>query len=169
MILSAIVAVTEDNAIGKEGGIPWYLPADLRHMRDVTMGHPIIMGRKTHQSIGRTLPGRLNVVISRDKNFKVFESSVLVSSLDEALKHPEVEKAQEVFIFGGETIYDQAMPKLQKIYLTRVHTLMPADKFFNYDPADWQQISIEEHTSDNENPFDYDFCVLERKKGQNQT
>nr|AIA14043.1 Dihydrofolate reductase [uncultured bacterium] len=162
MILSAVVAVTEDNAIGKEGGIPWYLPADLAHMRDVTMGHPIIMGRKTHESIGRTLPGRTNIVISRNPAYQVFEGSLLVSSLEEALSKEDIQLEDEVFIFGGQEIYDQAMPQLQRIYLTRVHAKIPADKFFNYHPSQWQQISIEEHKADDKNQYDYDFCVLEK-------
>lgn len=162
MILSAVVAVTEDNAIGKEGGIPWYLPADLKHAKDITMGHPIIMGRKTHESIGRTLPGRANIVISRDPGYKVFEGSTLVGSLEEALELPEVKSSEEAFIFGGEAIYDMAMPIVQRIYLTRVHAKIPADKFFNYDPSQWKQISIEKHKADEKNQYDYDFCVLER-------
>jgi dihydrofolate reductase len=162
MILSAVVAVTEDNAIGKEGGIPWYLPADLAKLREITMGHPIIMGRKTHESIGRTLPGRANIVISRDPDYKVYEGSILVGSLDEALNLSEVKESEEAFIFGGETIYDMAMPLVQRIYLTRVHAKIPADKFFNYDPSQWRQISIKQHKADEKNPYDYDFCVLER-------
>lgn len=162
MILSAIVAVTENNAIGKEGGIPWYLPADLIKMRQVTMGHPIIMGRKTHESIGRTLPGRANIVISRDPAYKVFEGSILVGSLEEALSLPAVKESEEAFIFGGEAIYDMAMPQVRRIYMTRVHTKIPADKFFNYDPSQWKQISIERHKADEKNQYDYDFCVLER-------
>lgn len=162
MILSAIVAVTEDNAIGKEGGIPWYLPADLIKMREITMGYPIIMGRKTHESIGRTLPGRANIVISRDSDYKVFEGSILVGSLEEALDLPEVKEAEEAFIFGGETIYDMAMPLVQRIYLTRVHAKIPADKFFNYDPSAWKQTSIEQHKANEKNRYDYDFCILER-------
>jgi dihydrofolate reductase len=162
MTLCAIVAVTEDNAIGKEGGIPWYLPADLTHMREVTMGHPIIMGRKTHESIGRTLPGRANIVISRDPDYKVSEGSILVRSLEEALERPEVEQADEAFIFGGETIYDQAMPLIKKIYMTKVHARVPADKFFNYTSGQWREVSRKEHKADDKNQYDYDFLILER-------
>lgn len=162
MILSAVVAVTEDNAIGKEGGIPWYLPADLIHAKQITMGHPIIMGRKTHESIGRTLPGRANIVISRDPNYKIYPGSILVGSLEKALEHPEVKNAQEAFIFGGETIYSQAMPLIQKIYLTRVHARIPADKFFKYDESEWKQVKVERFKADEKNQYDYDFCVLER-------
>ncbi len=163
MTISAIVAVTENNAIGREGGIPWSLPADLAYMRDLTMGHPLIMGRKTHDSIGRTLPGRLNVVISRNPDYKAAEGSVLVGSLEEALNLPEVKKAGEVFIFGGEAIYKQAMPLTDKIYLTRVHTTTAADRFFHYDEDRWQEVSRQEHKADDKNQFDYDFIVLERK------
>lgn len=163
MKLAAIVAVTEENAIGQEGGIPWYLPADLKYMRDVTMGHPIIMGRKTHESIGRSLPGRLNVVISGNPNYQVYEGSVLVNSLDAALRLPEVNSAKKAFIFGGESIYSQAMPLIEEIFLTRVHTSQPAaDKFFIFDSADWKLVSKQSHKADQQNPYDYDFCIYHR-------
>src|SRR3989344_7429631 len=121
-MISAIVAVTDNDVISKEGKIPWHMPADFARLKEITMGHPIIMGRKTHDSIGRTLPGRLNIVVSRDPNYQVHEGSVLVSSLDAALNHPEVKSAEEAFIFGGQSIYEQALPKTQRIYLMRVHT-----------------------------------------------
>lgn len=163
MTLCAIVAISENNAIGKEGGIPWYLPAELAYFKRVTMGYPIIMGRKTHESIGKTLPGRLNVVISRDSSFVPEPDSVLVGSLDEALILPEVISAKKAFVIGGESIYAQALPQVDELYLTKVHANFEGDKFFNWDKTDWQLVSIESHKKDDKNPYDYDMCLYRRR------
>jgi|GEM_PF-59008 len=162
MKLCAIVAVTDNNVISSEGAIPWKMPADFKHLKDVTWSHPIIMGRKTHEYIGRTLPGRTNIVLSRNKDFKVAGGSLLVHSIDEALSLNEVKKAEEAFAFGGE-IYNQTMPQIEKIYLTRVHTTVEGDNFFQYKPSEWNETSREEHKKDADNPYDYDFITLERK------
>jgi dihydrofolate reductase len=162
VIYAAIVAVTDNDVISDKGKIPWHLPADFKHLKEVTWGHPIIMGRKTHEYIGRTLPGRTNIVLSRNKDFKVAEGSVLVHSFEEALSLKEVKEADEVFAFGGE-IYHQTMPQIQKIYLTRVHTKVKGDSFFKYNPDEWTEVSREEHKKDGQNPYDYDFIILERK------
>lgn len=162
MILSAIVAATDNDVISKEGKIPWHMPADFAHLKAITMGHPIIMGRKTHDAIGRILPGRTNIVISRDKNYQVQPGAVLVDSLDAALDYPEVKQAEEAFIFGGQSIYDQAMPLVQRIYLTRVHTVVDGDTFFRFDPKAFNVISREKHSADTDNPFDWEWLVLQR-------
>ena len=164
MILSAIVAVSDNDVISKQGKIPWNLPADFVRLKVVTMGHPLIMGRKTHDSIGRTLPGRANIVISRNPEYQVSDGSTLVNSLDKALNLGEVKNAQEAFIFGGESIYRQAMPKTQRLYLTRVHTtIIDGDAFFKFNPDDWRELKHEEHKADNQNPFGWDWYVLERR------
>src|SRR3990167_9709871 len=161
-MVSLIVALSENNVIGKEGGIPWYLPADLAHFKQTTMGHPIIMGRKTHESIGKSLPGRYNVVITRQENYKAADGCVVVHSLDEALALPKVKAAAEVFIIGGAEIYKQSLPLADRIYLTRVLTKIEGDKFFSFDESKWREISREEHQTDNKNQYDYDFILLER-------
>lgn len=163
-MISAIVAVTDNGVISKEGKIPWHMPADFARLKRITMGNPIIMGRKTHDSIGRTLPGRLNIVISRDPNYQVHEGSVLVNSLDAALDHPEVKSAKEIFIFGGESIYSQALSKTQRIYLTRVHTEVDGDTFFRFNENEWRVVGHESKKADKENAFDWDWYVLERKR-----
>ena len=163
MIVSLIVATAENDVIGKENSIPWYLPADLAHFKQTTMGHPIIMGRKTHESIGRALPGRYNVVITRQKSYRA-EGCAVVHSLDDALKLPEVKKANEVFIIGGAEIYKLAMPLAKRIYLTKVHASVEGDKFFKFDSDEWHQISNEKHAAYKKNQYDYEFIVLERKK-----
>ena len=162
-MISFIVAVTKNDVIGKDGGIPWYLPADLSHFKQTTMGHPIIMGRKTHESIGRTLPGRYNVVITRQKNYLAADGCVIVNSIEEALNLPKVKTDSEVFIIGGAEIYNQTMPLADRIYLTRVHTKVEGDKFFKFDESLWREISREEHQVDDKNKYSYDFIIQERK------
>ena len=160
MIVSLIVATTENDVIGKENSIPWYLPADLAHFKQTTMGHPIIMGRKTHESIGRALPGRYNVVITRQKSYRA-EGCAVVHSLGDALKLPEVKKANEVFVIGGSEIYKLAMPLADRIYLTRIYTKIEGDKFFSFDESKWQEVSREEHQADAKNKYGYTIIVLE--------
>lgn len=165
MVLSAIVAVTDNDVISKKGKIPWHMPADFARLKQITMGRPIIMGRKTHDAIGRTLPGRLNIIVSRDPNYQVKEGSVLVNSLEDALNHPEVKSTKETFIFGGESIYMQALPKTQRIYLTRVHTYIEdGENFFKFDQKNWKVVKHQKMTADTKNPFDWDWYVLERAK-----
>jgi dihydrofolate reductase len=161
-MISAIVAVSDNDVISQNGIIPWKMPADFAHLKAVTMGHPIIMGRKTHEYIGRTLPGRLNIVLSRNSNFKVYEGSALVHSLEEALNLKDVKDANEAFAFGGE-IYSQTMDKTKRIYLTRIHTTVQGDNFFKFDPEEWKEVKKDEHKKDEKNPYDYDFIILEKR------
>ena len=161
-MISFIVAVTKNDVIGKDGGIPWYLPADLSHFKQTTMGHPIIMGRKTHESIGRTLPGRYNVVITRQKDYQAADGCKVVNSIEDALNLPKVKADSEVFIIGGAEIYNQAMPMADRIYLSRLHTKIGGDKFFKFDESQWRVVSREEYQSDDKNPYDYDFTILDR-------
>lgn len=164
MTISAIVAVAKNGVIGKEGGMPWYLPAELARFKERTMGHSIIMGRKTHESMGRTLQGRTNIVITRDINYKPFEGSVVAGSLDEAIElAKKSDGADEIFIIGGEQIYKKAMPLLNRIYLTKVDADVEGDKFFHYNPAEWKQVSSEKHSADDKNKYDFEFIVMERK------
>lgn len=161
MRLSIIVAATDEGVIGKTGGMPWYLPADLAHFKEITMGRPIIMGRITHESIGKALPGRRNIVITANKNYQPAEGAEVVGSLDEALGLTKGE--DEAFVIGGQSIYEQALPKAQRIYLTRIHANLDGDKFFKYNPSDWKEISMEIHPDDRVNRYPYDFIVLERQ------
>ena len=161
-MISFIVAVTDNNVIGKDNTIPWYLPADLAHFKQTTMGHPIIMGRKTHKSIGRTLPGRYNVVITRQKDYQAADGCAVVDSIEEALNLPKVKADSEVFIIGGAEIYNQAMALADRIYLTRIHTKVEGNKFFKFDESQWREVSRQEYQGDDKNPHDYDFTILER-------
>ena len=159
-MLSIIVAVSENNVVGKENKRPWKLSADLKHLKSLTMGHHIIMGRKTWESLGKALPGRINVVITTDKNFKA-EGGVVVHSLKEAFTVSSSD--DEIFIFGGGKIFKEAMPLVKKIYITKVHSIIDGDTFFPVlDMKDWKETSREDFKADEKNQYDYSFVTLER-------
>jgi dihydrofolate reductase len=161
--LSFIVATSENGVIGKDNTIPWYLPADFAYFKKTTMGHPIIMGRKTYQSIGRPLPGRLNIVVTRDASFHP-EGTRVASSLEDAIEAASQTGTDEAFIIGGSSLFDAAINQADRIYLTLVHAQAEGDVFFKFNPAGWQQISKEKHQADENNKFSYDFLVLDRKQ-----
>lgn len=163
MILSAIVAATENSVIGKDGKMPWRLPAEGAYFRSTTWGHPVITGRKNYEAMGRPLPGRLNVVITRQPNYQVPDGVIVVHSLDKALDLPEVKQASEVFVIGGQQIYEEAMPKLDKLYLTTVHTTIDGDIFFRYSPGEWKEVWSQRHEADAENKFAFTLRQLVRK------
>ena len=163
MIVSIIVATSLNNAIGKNNQLLWHLPADLKFFRATTMGCPVIMGRKTFQSIGRTLPGRTNVVITRDKNFNSDNQFgiVVVSSIDEALVKLHAEK--EVFIIGGGEIYNQTIDIANVIYRTLVNTTIDGDVYFSDINSDaFNLVWEEKHGADEKNKFDYTYQKFER-------
>ncbi len=163
MIISLIVATTQNGVIGNKGEIPWYLPADLVHFKKTTMGHPILMGRKTHESIGRALPGRTNIVITRQKDYSA-DGCVIAGSLEQAIEAAKDAKgSEEIFIIGGAEIYKLAMPLINRLYLTKVHTTIEGDKFFEYDPNEWKEISREEHPADEENKYAFELTQQIRK------
>jgi len=160
MRLTAVVAVSQNGYIGKDGGLPWHLPAEMAFFKRTTTGHPIIMGRKTYESIGRPLPERKNIIISRDKMYEA-EGCLVVSSLEEALE--AARGSDEVFIIGGASIYQLAMPKIDKIYLTRVKTDVQGDKRFELDESGWKMVSNELHPADAENEYAFDIQEWARK------
>lgn len=163
MKISIIVAVSENNVIGKDGSIPWHIPQDLKHFKDLTMGHHVIMGRKTHESIGKPLPGRTNIILSRDLTYKS-EGAITVESIDEAISLARSQNDSEIFIIGGEEIFKLALPYADRIYLTNVHGKFGGDAFFpKLDPIKWQQVSCEVHLRDQQNPYPFDFCTYEKK------
>ena len=162
MIISLIVAVGKNNVIGTEGKLPWRLPADLKHFKKLTEGHSIIMGRKTHESIGRALPGRRNIVITRNPDFRA-DGIEVAHSLEEAIKMSKAAFDTEVFVIGGGEIYKMAMPLADRIYFSRVHTSVAGDAFFpEIDLAEWAETSRETHQSDEKNQYPYSFIVYER-------
>ncbi len=162
MRLSAVVAVSKNGVIGREGGLPWYLPAELARFKEITTGHPIIMGRTTHESIGRPLPNRTNIVISRDKTLKV-EGYEVANSLEQAIDlASRAPGSDEVFIIGGQSIYELSMKFLDRLYLTRVDADISGDKYFNYDPKAWKKIESEKRPKDEKNPYSFEFITLDR-------
>jgi dihydrofolate reductase len=162
MIIALVLAVSENGMIGKDNALPWRLPADLRYFRKVTASYPLIMGRKTFDSVGRPLPGRRNIVISRQSNLQVPGCDV-VHSLSEAIELAQSSGAAQVSIVGGAEIFRQALPLAHRIYLTRIHANFPGDAFFAIpNPRDWKETSREDHPADAENPFPYSFIIYER-------
>jgi len=161
MIISIVVAVAENNAIGKENKLLWHLPADLRHFKEVTTGHTIIMGRKTYDSVGKPLPNRRNIVITR-KNGLEIPGVEVVHTLEEALAL--CDEHEEVFIGGGAEIYKMAMSMTDKIYLTVVKGIFDADTFFpEIDPNNWEETESISFEADEKNAFGYTFSTLIRK------
>ena len=159
--ISIVVAISENNAIGKDNQLLWHLPADLKHFKNITTGHTIIMGRKTYDSIGKPLPNRRNIIITRQKGLNI-EGVEVANSLDEALALCENEN--EVFIIGGAEIYKQAIAVAHRIYLTRVHQDFKADAFFpEIDNESWKEVEKVDHLPDEKNKFAYTFSTLERR------
>lgn len=161
--ITLVVAADEAGAIGQAGGLPWRLPADLQFFKRVTMGHPLVMGRKTHESIGRSLPGRLNVVVTRDPAYRPFEGAVVADSLEDALAKAAEADGEEAMVIGGAEIFRQALPMAERIYLTRVHATFDADTFLpDVPPGQWNEVWREEHGADDRNPYGFSFRLLER-------
>ena len=166
MKLALIWAMSRNRVIGRNNALPWHLSEDLRYFKRVTMGKPIIMGRKTWESIGRPLPGRTNIVITRDQNFQAAGVRV-VHSLDDALRLAEhvgvIEGAEEVIVIGGAEIYALALPKAERLYLTQVHAEVEGDAWFpEFDLSQWQELAREDFKAEGPNPYPYSFIVLER-------
>jgi len=159
MIVSAIVAIGQNNAIGKNNQLLWHLPNDLKHFKDITSGHTIIMGRKTFDSVGKPLPKRRNIIITR-QDISI-EGAEVVHTIDQALALCKGE--EEVFIGGGAEIYKMAMPKTDRIYLTVVHQSFDADAYFpEIDQNEWKETERENHAADEKNDIPYSFITLER-------
>lgn len=158
--ISLVVAMDRERVIGRDGTLPWHLPEDLKHFRAITMGKPIIMGRRTHASIGRALPGRRNLVLTRDVSYDA-PGCERCSSLDEALVR--VADADEAMIIGGAALYRDALPRAGRIYLTEVDAAVGGDVHFPpLDEQDWIEVSCEPHRRDERHAWDYCFRVLER-------
>ncbi len=160
MIISLIAAMDRNRLIGNKNQLPWHLPADFAHFKSVTMGKPIIMGRKTFESIGKPLPGRTNIVLSRNPEIQ-FEGAVCVSSLEQALS--VVPDAEEVMIIGGSTIYEMLLPRTSRMYLTYVDGEFEGDACFpEFDENQWREIEAVNRQADENNKYNCRFVTLER-------
>lgn len=163
MRLSLIAATGERGVIGENGRIPWRLPADFKYFQERTMGHPVVMGRKTFESIGRILPGRTNIVITRDADYRRDGVTVVASPEAALAAAAAAEGGDETFIIGGAEIYKLFLPRADRIYLTKVAGDFEGDAFFPEFGGEWRLISSEEHKKDEKNSFDFAYLVYERK------
>jgi dihydrofolate reductase len=161
MIVTAVVAVAENGIIGRGGGLPWRLPSEMRHFREATRGKPLIMGRKTHEAIGRVLPGRLNIVVSRNPDLAI-PGAVVARTLHEALEAAAVGGAAEACLIGGAELYAEALPLAQRAILTRVHASPPGDVSLPPLTGDWREIRKEGPFQEAGDEFPYSVVVLER-------
>lgn len=161
-LISAIAAMAENRVIGIDNQLPWHLPADLRHFKQLTTGHAILMGRKTYESIGKPLPNRLNLILTRDPNYKA-AGCLTVTSLENALHQATADKRTDLFIIGGAQIYRQLLPNAYRLYLTIVHQQMKGDALFpEINKEEWREIEHTRHPADAENEYAYSFMRLER-------
>ena len=162
MVLSLLVAADENNLIGKDNKLPWHLPADLKYFKNLTWGMPILMGRKTFDSIGKPLAGRKNMIITRNKDWQQ-EGVVVVYTIDEAIEVAKKEDVKELFIIGGAEIFNTSITTADRIYLTRIHHSFEGDVYF---PAiskeEWQLVKEVQGKKDEKNPYDFTFQTWER-------
>jgi dihydrofolate reductase len=157
-----IAAMGKNRVIGKNNDMPWHLPADLQHFKKTTLGCPIIMGRKTYDSIGRPLPGRLNIILSRNENLTI-EGCSVVNSLESAINLAKETDASEIFITGGAHLYDKFLENADRLYLTLIDENFEGDTYFpDYNRLMWQEITRENHQADEKNPHAYSFVTLDR-------
>ncbi len=164
MRIALVAAMAENRVIGSSNCIPWCLPDDLKRFKEVTMGHPVVMGRKTYDSIGHPLPGRRNIVISRQQDLRL-EGCDVVSSLGEALELAKKDGGEEVDVIGGGEIYRQALPLADRMYLTVVHGTFAGDTFFpEFSAEEWQEVSKKRHEPDARNPYPFTEYVYERRQ-----
>lgn len=167
MRISLIVALSENHVIGRNNKLPWYLPNDLKYFKQVTIGLPIVMGRKTFESIGKPLPGRTNIVVTRNTEW-VADGVRIAHSLEEAFELAqsiaEIDGRNELMIIGGDQIYKSALPLVDRMYLTEVHAHIEGDAYFpEFDRSDWQEIGREDFEAAEPNPYNYSFVVYDRK------
>jgi len=161
MKISMIAAMANNSVIGADNDMPWHLPADLKHFKSVTLGKPVIMGRKTYQSIGRALPGRTNIVISKDAD-AAFEGAIAVQTIENALI--SAGDVDEVMIIGGGSIYQACLPIATRLYLTFIDLQVDGDTYFpDYiNSADWREIERTAHSQDQNNHYNYEFVTFDR-------
>ena len=160
MRIALIVAMAENRVIGRNNQLPWRIPADLRHFKALTLGKPVIMGRKTYESIGRPLPGRDNIVVTADSGYQA-EGCQVVHSMEQALE--AAGSCEEAMIIGGANLYRQTLENADRLYLTLVKAEPEGDTWFpEIELQQWREIERQAHTADESNEYDYDFVVLER-------
>ncbi|WP_419393769.1 dihydrofolate reductase [Cytobacillus praedii] len=161
-MISLMWAMDNNHVIGYNNQLPWHLPEDLKFFKSTTMGHPIAMGRKTWESIGRPLPGRENIVITRNPEF-LCEGCTVLNSVEALLEYSR-QKADEIFVIGGAEIFKLILPDADKLYLTRIYDEFKGDTFFpELNMEEWSLLSREQGIKDEKNPYDYEFMIYKRK------
>ncbi|MDE2088816.1 MAG: type 3 dihydrofolate reductase [Gammaproteobacteria bacterium] len=162
-MISLVVAMAENRVIGKDNQLPWRLPADLKRFRAVTLGKPVLMGRKTYESIGKPLPGRTNIVVTHEAEFRA-PGCVVVHTPEAALA--AAGDSPEAMVIGGASFYRQMLPRADRLYLTVIHARFEGDAFFpEFDPAGWREVERVRHEPDEKNPYPHSFITLERERG----
>ncbi|WP_323910971.1 type 3 dihydrofolate reductase [Aeromonas veronii] len=163
MKISMIAAMAHDRVIGKDNQMPWHLPADLAHFKRVTLGKPVLMGRKTFESIGRPLPGRRNLVISRNPDYQA-EGIEVVGSVEAALALLAGSSVEALMVIGGGHLYAEMLPSADCLYLTQIDLAVEGDtRFPAFDDGQWQRIACESHPADEKNPHPYSFEIWQRR------
>ncbi|TWW01531.1 dihydrofolate reductase [Chitinophaga pinensis] len=164
MTLSIIVAASENNVIGINNHLPWHLPVDMKYFKDTTMGKPIVMGRKSFEELGRVLPGRPNIMITRQKEYAA-EGLHIVPSLEAGIEKAKTFGTEEIFITGGGEIFKMALSIVDRLYLTRVHAIVQGDTYFpEFDPRGWKLVKNERHEIDEKHAHALTFQVWEREQ-----
>lgn len=161
MIISLIVAMDENRVIGYNDKLPWNLPSELKYFRETTKGKPVIMGRRTYESIGRPMPERLNIIVTRDKNYKAV-GCIVVNSMEDAIK--AAKGSDEIMIIGGAEIYKLFLPLANRLYITKVHGSFKGDTYFpKFNEGEWVKLNEKFVEKDKENTYSYTIMVLERR------
>lgn len=161
MIISIIAGMDENRLIGQGNRLPWRLPADMKHFRQHTLDKPVVMGRKTFESIGKPLPKRTNIILTRDPKYQA-EGGIITHSIEEVLE--AASGSQEIMIIGGAAIYELFLPRTDRLYLTYIHGCFEGDIYFPaFDLANWQEIKRVNHQADKKNPHPYSFLFLRRR------
>ncbi|AKQ44898.1 hypothetical protein TH63_03505 [Rufibacter radiotolerans] len=167
-MIGIVVAISENRVIGKDNQLIWHLPEDLKHFKKLTMGHPMIMGRKTFEAIGKPLPGRTTVIVTRQPEYQAPEGGLVATSLEEALQQ-SLALDEQVLVIGGGEIYQQALPLAEVVYLTLVHESFDGDVFFpELDTEVWEVTDQEEHLADEKHAYPFTFFTFRRKAGFSQ-
>lgn len=164
MIISLVVAASENNVIGKDNQLPWQLPNDMKFFKNTTWGLPILMGRKTFESMkSKALPGRINIIVTRQPNWKA-NGVVVANSIDDAMLVAKETDCKEICVIGGGEIFKEVLPKAERVYLTRVHATVDGDAFFPELPeSKWQLTSKKDCFKDEKHAYDYTFETWERR------
>jgi len=162
--IAVVVAADEAGGIGVDGHLPWHLPGDLKFFKQVTTGHPVVMGRATHESIGRALPGRTNIVVTRRPDYVPYDGAEVAGSLDDALaKAARAPGGEAIMVIGGAGIFRDALPRATRLYLTRVHATYPADTYLpEIAWTDWRETWRADQPADARDPVPYSFIVCTR-------